>query len=69
MFRDEAGYAVGIPLIYGIAEPLVIGPFCLLAWRLDWTYGSRNLPFFAWLFGNHQPQDAESKARRTQALH
>lgn len=55
MFRDDAGYAAGIPLIYGAIEPLVIIPFCLLAWKAGWTYGAKDLGFFEWVSNNYQP--------------
>ena len=55
VFRDDAGYAAGIPLIYGAIEPLVIAPFCLLAWKAGWTYGDSRLPFSQWLLNNYQP--------------
>jgi len=55
VFKDDAGYAAGIPLIYGVIEPLVIGPFCLLAWKLGWTYAPREVGFWQWIGGNYQP--------------
>jgi hypothetical protein len=55
VFKDDAGYAAGIPLIYGAIEPMVIAPFCLLAWKLGWTYCPPDRPFLEWLLGNFQP--------------
>mmetsp|Transcript_15127 Transcript_15127/g.51064 ORF Transcript_15127/g.51064 Transcript_15127/m.51064 type:complete len:403 (+) Transcript_15127:129-1337(+) len=62
VFKEDAGYAVGVPLLYGIAEPLVIGPFCLLAWRMGWTYAPRGVGLCAWLWGNFQPEEGPEGA-------
>lgn len=56
VFKSQAGYAAGIPLIYGGIEPLVIVPFCLLAWKLGWTYAPSQENFCAFIAQNYQPE-------------
>lgn len=59
VFKEDAGYAAGIPLIYGAIEPLVIAPFCLFAWKAGLTYCPRDASFAQWLFTNYQPETDE----------
>jgi len=39
LFHDpqEIAEALAIPLAYGITEAVVLGVYCLIAWKLDWT--------------------------------
>jgi len=62
VFKEEAGYAAGIPLIYGAIEPLVIVPFCLLAWKLGWTYADPQISFFRFISDNFQPDAVDPHA-------
>lgn len=52
----QAAYAVSIPLIYGMAEPLFIAPFCVWAWKMGFTYCHPKATIERWLLGNWQPQ-------------
>lgn len=54
----DASYAATIPLIYGGIEPLFITPFCLVAWKMGWTYARASVPFIPWLVDNWQPRPA-----------
>mmetsp|Transcript_6892 Transcript_6892/g.7841 ORF Transcript_6892/g.7841 Transcript_6892/m.7841 type:complete len:505 (-) Transcript_6892:97-1611(-) len=39
MFKDpdEVAQAMAVPLFYGLVEMFVLGLYCLVAWKLDWT--------------------------------
>ena len=62
VFKEDAGYAAGIPLVYGAIEPLVIAPFCLFAWKAGLTYGPRDASLAQWLFTNYQPAEPDDEA-------
>jgi len=61
---QQSSLAAGIPLIYGMAEPALIAPFCLLAWRMNWTYCPRDETFLRWLSLNWQPGTEHLNALR-----
>jgi hypothetical protein len=61
VFKDDAGYAAGIPLIYGAIEPFVIAPFCLFAWKAGLTYCPHDATFAQWLFDNYQPAEPDDE--------
>ena len=44
MFPDptERAEAVSVPLFYGIVEAVIIGVYCVCAWKLGWTKAPRD---------------------------
>lgn len=34
---DERAQAVAVPLLYGVVEAVVIGLYCVWAWKVGWT--------------------------------
>ncbi len=47
MFQgQESALTLGVPFFYGIVEFLVIGAYCLGAWKAGWTKAPPNKPFW-----------------------
>ena len=47
MFQgDDLGEAMGVPLFYGIVEAILLGVYCVMSWKLDWTKAPATDPFF-----------------------
>jgi predicted Na+-dependent transporter len=44
MFLDptERAEAVSVPLFYGVVEAVIIGVYCVCAWKLGWTKAPSN---------------------------
>ncbi len=46
MFEDDdLAEAMGVPLFYGFVEAVLLGIYCLLSWKLDWTKAPSTDPF------------------------
>ena len=46
MFEDdEQAQAMGVPLYYGIIEAIVLGLYCFIAWKMNWTKAPAGDPF------------------------
>eukprot|EP00521_Asterionellopsis_glacialis_P007667 CAMPEP_0195287780 /NCGR_PEP_ID=MMETSP0707-20130614/4706_1 /TAXON_ID=33640 /ORGANISM="Asterionellopsis glacialis, Strain CCMP134" /LENGTH=405 /DNA_ID=CAMNT_0040347567 /DNA_START=114 /DNA_END=1331 /DNA_ORIENTATION=+ len=43
---DELSNAMGVPFFYGIVEAVLIGMYCIVAWKLGWTKAPRNESFW-----------------------
>ncbi|KAL7530925.1 hypothetical protein ACHAXR_003751 [Thalassiosira sp. AJA248-18] len=47
MFKgDELAEAMGVPFFYGMVELLVVGMYCIGAWKAGWTKAPPNEPFW-----------------------
>eukprot|EP00592_Proboscia_alata_P003480 CAMPEP_0194371018 /NCGR_PEP_ID=MMETSP0174-20130528/19355_1 /TAXON_ID=216777 /ORGANISM="Proboscia alata, Strain PI-D3" /LENGTH=280 /DNA_ID=CAMNT_0039148799 /DNA_START=1319 /DNA_END=2157 /DNA_ORIENTATION=- len=43
MFKgDELQRAIGVPIFYGVAEAVIVGLYCVLAWKFGWTKAPKN---------------------------
>lgn len=40
---DQLAQAMAVPLYYGLVEALVLGAYCLIAWKAGWTKAPRNV--------------------------
>jgi len=46
MFQDDdLAEAMGVPLFYGLVEAILLGIYCTLTWKLDWTKAPSHDPF------------------------
>mmetsp|Transcript_24510 Transcript_24510/g.35975 ORF Transcript_24510/g.35975 Transcript_24510/m.35975 type:complete len:343 (-) Transcript_24510:342-1370(-) len=55
MFKgDELSEAMGVPLFYGICEAVVLGIYCLIAWKLNWTKAPSTDPLCRVITDNYQ---------------
>lgn len=60
---DQRGKAAGVPLVYGMAEVVVIGAFAVFALLMGWTHSPKGEGLCKALAGNYQPtapQDEKS---------
>jgi len=46
--------ATAVPLIYGVLEAVVLGLFCVLAWKMGWTYAPADVSLFTAIRGDFQ---------------
>lgn len=37
--------AMGVPLYYGLLEAVILGAYCIWAWKANWTKAPNNAPF------------------------
>eukprot|EP01060_Flectonema_neradi_P007936 TRINITY_DN1564_c1_g1_i1.p1 TRINITY_DN1564_c1_g1~~TRINITY_DN1564_c1_g1_i1.p1 ORF type:complete len:390 (+),score=62.35 TRINITY_DN1564_c1_g1_i1:52-1170(+) len=56
---DDQGAALGVPMYYGIVQPIVAAVFNLIMWKLDFTYCSSKTTLLEMLKGNYQPTDED----------
>lgn len=56
---DEQAEAIGVPLFYGIVEAVVLGIYCIAAWKLDWTKAPRDESFCVVIFNSYEVEEAE----------
>ena len=46
MFKgDDLATAMGVPLYYGLVEAAILGLYCVVAWKCNWTKAPRDAPF------------------------
>lgn len=46
MFKgDNLAAAMGVPLYYGLVEAVILGVYCIVAWKCNWTKAPPNAPF------------------------
>lgn len=57
---SEKGQALLVPLFYGLMEAVVLGLYCLIAWKLGWTKAPRNVGFCTMLVTTYEVDDDES---------
>eukprot|EP00573_Skeletonema_grethae_P008936 CAMPEP_0201692368 /NCGR_PEP_ID=MMETSP0578-20130828/5276_1 /ASSEMBLY_ACC=CAM_ASM_000663 /TAXON_ID=267565 /ORGANISM="Skeletonema grethea, Strain CCMP 1804" /LENGTH=424 /DNA_ID=CAMNT_0048177729 /DNA_START=441 /DNA_END=1712 /DNA_ORIENTATION=+ len=47
MFQgEELATAMAVPLYYGLLEAVILGLYCIGAWKLGWTKAPKNINFF-----------------------
>ena len=62
MFQDEElSSAVAVPLYYGLLEVLILGPYCLLAWKAGWTKAPSNISFWTMISTSYEVLLVEHK--------
>jgi hypothetical protein len=43
---DELSEAMGVPFFYGLMEAVILGIYCIGAWKLGWTKAPRDAPIW-----------------------
>jgi len=56
---DELAEAVGVPLYYGMVEAVVLGIYCIGAWKSGWTKAPKNERFCVVIATSYEVEDAE----------
>jgi hypothetical protein len=51
---DELGAAMAVPLFYGIMEAVILGFYCLVAWKMGWTKAPSNTPFWTMIATSYE---------------
>jgi len=54
---DEQARAVSVPLVYGILEALLIGSYCVAAWKANWTKAPASDPLCKVLTNTYERQE------------
>jgi hypothetical protein len=63
MFKgDDLSEAMAVPLLYGLAEAVILGVYCIGAWKMGWTKAPSNTPFWTMLFRSYEVLEAEWKS-------
>jgi len=60
---QDRALALGVPFFYGVVEFLVIGTYCLGAWKAGWTKAPPNEPFWKVITCSYEVLLAEKLAR------
>lgn len=58
---DELAEALGVPFFYGVVEAVILGVYCIGAWKLGWTKAPRNAPIWKVLSTSYEVICAEEK--------
>jgi hypothetical protein len=56
---DELNQAMGVPFFYGVVEALVLGLYCLGAWKAGWTKAPSDAPIWKVLVTSYEVIHAE----------
>lgn len=61
MFQgDELAEAMGVPLYYGLVEAVVLGIYCVIAWKAGWTKSPPDTPFCTMISTSYEVIYAET---------
>jgi predicted Na+-dependent transporter len=58
---DEIREAMGIPFFYGVLEGVLVGIYCLIAWKANWTKAPADAPIWQVLLLSYEVIEAASK--------
>lgn len=56
---DELSEAMGVPVVYGMAEVFFIGIYCVVAWKSGWTKAPADESIFKVLFTSYELESEE----------
>lgn len=56
---DDLAEAMGVPLYYGLLEALILGLYCIVAWKVGWTKAPPNVSFCKMLLNSYEVLLAE----------
>jgi len=65
MFSDpvKRGQALCVPLFYGLVEAVVLGLYCIIAWKLGWTKAPRDDNFCTMIMATYEVDDDEIESQ------
>jgi hypothetical protein len=58
---DELSQAMGVPFFYGVVEAVILGIYCLGAWKAGWTKAPRDAPLWKVIMTSYEVLLAERK--------
>ena len=60
MFKgEELTQAIGVPLFYGLVEAIVLGIYCIVAWKFGWTKAPPNESFCVAIAKSYEVETAQ----------
>ena len=58
---DEIREAMGIPFFYGVLEGVLVGIYCLISWKANWTKAPADAPIWQVVLLSYEVIEASSK--------
>lgn len=58
---DELAAALGVPFFYGLVEAVLLGIYCIVAWKVGWTKAPKNVSIWKALSTSYEIVTAEQK--------
>jgi len=65
---DDLAEAMGVPLYYGLLEAVILGLYCIAAWKIGWTKAPPNVSFCNMLFNSYEVLLAEKAEEELQSI-
>mmetsp|Transcript_9819 Transcript_9819/g.12434 ORF Transcript_9819/g.12434 Transcript_9819/m.12434 type:complete len:367 (-) Transcript_9819:97-1197(-) len=62
---DDQREALGVPFFYTGMQTLIVGLYCLLAWKIGWTKAPRNENFFKMIYTTYELEDSDGVGAST----
>eukprot|EP00978_Attheya_sp_CCMP212_P033472 scaffold135161_cov49-Attheya_sp.AAC.2 len=63
MFQgDDLSEAMAVPLLYGLVEAVILGIYCVGAWKMGWTKAPPTTPFWTMIFRSYEVLEADWKS-------
>jgi len=60
MFQGkQLASAMGVPLFYGFIEAFILGIYCIICWKINWTKAPADVNFFTMLMTSYEVLEAE----------
>jgi hypothetical protein len=59
--KEERAQAVSVPLFYGLVEALVIGLYCVWAWKMGWTKAPKDEKFCVVISKTYEVEGEEAR--------
>jgi len=58
---NELSEAMGVPFFYGVVEAVILGIYCIGAWKFGWTKAPSDAPFWKIIATSYEVLFAEQK--------
>lgn len=58
---DELAAALGVPFFYGLVEAVLLGVYCIVAWKIGWTKAPKNVSIWTALSTSYEIAVQENK--------
>lgn len=58
---DELAAALGVPFFYGLVEAVLLGIYCVVAWKIGWTKAPKNISIWTALSTSYEIVVQEQK--------
>jgi len=58
---DELAAALGVPFFYGVVEAVLLGVYCVVAWKVGWTKAPKNISIWKALSTSYEIVVQEEK--------